>query len=397
MNQHVAMSRYGAAAAFVIATVGCTQSQPPHPAASAERTSRAAAALSSAQQSAGCEGTPCDMTTSSVAFLSPQTAGDLNVVVMGWSDPNRSVTSVTDSAGNSYTLAAGPTTTDGYWVESTYYASNIVGSASNTVSVVLSGAADVEVRVLEYSGVATSSPLDAVLAASAGTGPAQTGPLTTTASNDLLVVPALVTGCFTAPSDGYSERLDTGCDLVEDTIAATPGAYTAAVQHDNTGSWVQQMVAFLAGPAQVPAFVQANGYDDEGPSAARYQIALSSAEAQGDLNLIAIGWSDSTTTVASVTDTAGNNYVAATPVTSVSGVWSQQLFYAANIGAVLGRDSGRLHRARLCGATGRGVLGARSHESDRRGRRRSIRRRRCLDEPHDDVHGRHARRRRFAG
>src|SRR5690348_13168042 len=44
-----------------------------------------------------------------VIFTKAQTAGDLNVVVVGWETPTATVTSVTDSNGNVYTLAVGPT------------------------------------------------------------------------------------------------------------------------------------------------------------------------------------------------------------------------------------------------------------------------------------------------
>ena len=44
-----------------------------------------------------------------VTFPAAQTAGDLNVVVVGWSDNTSTVQSVKDSAGNTYTLAVGPT------------------------------------------------------------------------------------------------------------------------------------------------------------------------------------------------------------------------------------------------------------------------------------------------
>src|SRR5262245_19786645 len=45
----------------------------------------------------------------SVTFSSAQTAGDLNVVVVGWSDFSSSqVISVADSKGNSYTQVATP-------------------------------------------------------------------------------------------------------------------------------------------------------------------------------------------------------------------------------------------------------------------------------------------------
>src|SRR5689334_11300661 len=89
-----------------------------------------------------------------------QTSGDTNVLIVGWNDSVTSVTSVTDTAGNTYALAVGPTVWPGVGSQSIYYASNINASASNTVTVTFSGAAQyVDLRLAEYSGL---SNVDAV-------------------------------------------------------------------------------------------------------------------------------------------------------------------------------------------------------------------------------------------
>src|SRR5579875_546192 len=46
--------------------------------------------------------------TVDVTLASAETAGDFNVVVVGWNDTSATVESVQDSAGNSYKLAVGP-------------------------------------------------------------------------------------------------------------------------------------------------------------------------------------------------------------------------------------------------------------------------------------------------
>jgi hypothetical protein len=74
-----------------------------------------------------------------VAYTGPQTAGDLNVVVVGWNDTTATVQSVKDSAGNNYSLAIGPTSGTALR-QSIYYAPSIVGG-SNTVTVTFSQAA----------------------------------------------------------------------------------------------------------------------------------------------------------------------------------------------------------------------------------------------------------------
>src|SRR5205823_4359441 len=89
-------------------------------------------------------------TTVSVAYPVAQTAGNLNVVVVGWNDTTSSVSSVTDSTGNNYALAIGPTTGTGLR-QSIYYAKSIAGGG-NTVTVTFNQPAFfVDVRVLEYS------------------------------------------------------------------------------------------------------------------------------------------------------------------------------------------------------------------------------------------------------
>ena len=109
-------------------------------------------------------------TTVNVTFTAAQVAGDLNVVVVGWNDSTASVSSVTDSKGNAYTLAVGPTIISGTLSQSIYYAKNIVSAAAgtNTVTVTFSTAAiSPDIRILEYSGADPNSPVD-VTAANTG-------------------------------------------------------------------------------------------------------------------------------------------------------------------------------------------------------------------------------------
>jgi hypothetical protein len=67
--------------------------------------------------------------TVSVAYTATQTAGNLNVVIVGWNDITNSVSSVTDSQNNAYQLAVGPTTRTTLLTQSIYYAKNIKGGS----------------------------------------------------------------------------------------------------------------------------------------------------------------------------------------------------------------------------------------------------------------------------
>jgi len=59
------------------------------------------------------------------------------------------------------------------------------------------------------------------------------------------------------------------------------------------------------------------------------------AQRAGDLNVVAIGWGDDTSSVASVTDTRGNVYVLAAPLVTIAGSppLRQAIYYAKNIAA----------------------------------------------------------------
>ena len=85
------------------------------------------------------------------------------MVIVGWNDTTAAVTGVTDTKGNVYARAIGPTANPGVLSQSIYYAPNIVGATAggNTVTVTFSpSAAYADIRILEYTGVVHASPLD---------------------------------------------------------------------------------------------------------------------------------------------------------------------------------------------------------------------------------------------
>ena len=91
-------------------------------------------------------------TTVSVKFTSAQAAGDLNVVVVGWNNSTSVVSTVTDTKGNVYTPAVGPTVVSGALSQSIYYAKNIAAAAAGANSVTVTfatAAAYPDIRILE--------------------------------------------------------------------------------------------------------------------------------------------------------------------------------------------------------------------------------------------------------
>jgi chitodextrinase len=191
-------------------------------------------------------------------FTAVQTAGDLNVVVVGWNDSSGAVSSVTDTARNTYTLAVGPTAVSGTLSQSIYYAKNIVaaGAGANTVTVNFSPAANSpDIRILEYSGLDPNNPLDASMGATGNSSTSDSGPATTTNANDLLFGANTVFTGNAAAGAGYTARIITvpDSDLAEDEVVTAASTYHATAQLTGAGPWVMQVVALKpAGAAPTP-------------------------------------------------------------------------------------------------------------------------------------------------
>jgi len=192
-------------------------------------------------------------------FKSAQKVGDLNVVIVGWNDSSAQVTSLSDSKGNVYHLAVGPTVLTGSvpLSQAVYYAQNISAATAgaNTVSVTFNAAAvSVDLRILEYSGLDPLSPLDVSAAATGNSATSSSGTVITKNANDLLVGANLVWTGTTGPGSGLTQRLNTNpdSDIAEDKMVTTTGSYSASAPLSSVGPWVMHMVAFRAAGSPAP-------------------------------------------------------------------------------------------------------------------------------------------------
>ena len=361
--------------------------------------------------------TPQSATSSvTVPFKLAQTKGNLDVVVVGWNDTSATIQSVTDNLGNQYVLAAGPVKGTGL-TQSIYYAQNILGGTNSVIVTFSKPASFPDVRVLEYSGADTNTPLDVTASASGNSASANSGSAATTAANELVLGAETVsTGTLSAGAN-FTPRIITSpdSDLAEDRSVTTTGAYNATALLISSGPWVMQMVTFkaigtgsaptvtkvspnsgpsnggtavtitgtnfVAGatvtfggaaatnvtvvsntsitattPAHAPGAVNVVVTDNNGsgtltngftyttvgiafvqvasatPQSSQTSVKVSFPQAQtaGNLNLVAVGWNDTSATVQSVTDILGNSYVlVAGPLQGTA--LTQSIYYAKNI------------------------------------------------------------------
>jgi chitodextrinase len=196
-------------------------------------------------------------TTVTVPFTKAQTAGNLNVVVVGWNDSTSQVQSVVDSKGNVYSPAVGPTVSSGFATQSIFYAKNIVAATANANSVTVTfntGAAFPDIRILEYSGIDTTTPLDVTSASTGSSTLSATGPIATKNATDMLFAANMVATATTGAGAGFTNRVITtpDGDIAEDQIVSATGSYTATATVGPAGAWIMQMVAFRAAGSAPP-------------------------------------------------------------------------------------------------------------------------------------------------
>jgi len=184
----------------------------------------AGAAISFVQVNAALPQTP--QTTVTVVYAAAQVAGDANVVVIGWNDSTSHVLSVTDTRGNLYTPAVGPTVQSGIQQQVIYVAQNVAAAAAgaNTVTVQFDTAVSYpDVRAAAYRGVDAVNPVDRVAGAVGTSATSSSGSVTTTSANDLIVGANYVQTSTRTVGSGYTSRVITAPDgnILEDRQAAT--------------------------------------------------------------------------------------------------------------------------------------------------------------------------------
>lgn len=139
----------------------------------------------------GVTGTGDAAASSIAASAKSTTTGNLLVVFIKWEGvvtPN--VTSVTDTAGNTYTEIVEVANASGEPYCSLYYAENITGNASNVTTANFGSASTTwrKIIVEEFSGIATTSSLDGTYQSSTGTGTAYSTANITTNTTGLVVL-----------------------------------------------------------------------------------------------------------------------------------------------------------------------------------------------------------------
>jgi Bacterial Ig-like domain (group 3) len=174
-------------------------------------------------------------------------AGDLIAVWIYCHRPAaQTVSSVTDTAGNTYQPAIGPTAGVGTMAgfeQEIWYAKNINPGANVKVTAAFSAAFNGEkgIAAFEYTGLDKADPMDKTSAATGTLPDASVGPVTTTAPG--VVFAAAVFKTNGNPGTGFTQRSALKGNVAEDKL--TSGPITVRPTFTNVAQdWIAQMVAF---------------------------------------------------------------------------------------------------------------------------------------------------------
>lgn len=195
-------------------------------------------------------------TTISKAFAASSTSGNLIVVHLDWDGQTRSITTVTDTKGNSYARINGPTNWNGssYRAE-LWYAYNITGGGGAiTVTATLSGAPTSysQIYISEYSGIASNiNPLDQNSVAAGATGAVSSGARTTNYPNELIYGASIGASGSLSTGAGFTNRSTANQNIIEDKKVASAGSYSASFTSAG-GNWIAQMATFISTNSILP-------------------------------------------------------------------------------------------------------------------------------------------------
>ncbi len=186
--------------------------------------------------------------TNQASITLPGSSASTDLLVLSFIYDNTALTvsSVTDSKGNTYTSAVGPTTVGGWGKAYTYYAKNIVGGAGAiTTTITLSGPSTslFDAYLLEYSGLDATAPLDQT---SSGTG---SGTAMDSGSKTTTKAPELIYGFGADDNDctvdsPYTNREATNGQCAGDQTVFSTGLYHVTATENPTGAWLLQMATF---------------------------------------------------------------------------------------------------------------------------------------------------------
>lgn len=188
--------------------------------------------------------------TLTAAYTSDVTAGNLLIVATAYPMNTPYTATITDSMGNSYSTAVGPTDSTALFFRNYIHYTVATSTGPNTVTFTTSGAIDFRrLLIHEYSGVDT---LDATAANTGPSGAPNSGSASTNYANELIFGWGISNNGLTTPGSGFTLRQTSASESSEDKIVSSTGSYSAVYPADGS-AWICQMATFYSSAVNLTA------------------------------------------------------------------------------------------------------------------------------------------------
>lgn len=220
-------------------------------------------AIARVQSNAVTTGTNAD--PQSATFTSTTTTGNLLVAIIH--AQVSTVVGITDNKSNTWSLFRSLVNYNGSWSQYIYYSANATGGATHTLTIDMSSSGwPMYVGLHEFSGAATSNPIESATATASITSnassssPTNGAAITTTTANDYVVgiFDATTSTTFSAAS-GWA-LLTTGTATITSAsvgqLGTSAGSYTPQVLSAITG-WSMKAWSMAIKPAAGATFIAA--------------------------------------------------------------------------------------------------------------------------------------------
>jgi phosphatidylinositol-3-phosphatase len=280
------------------------------------------------------------------SFPANTTAGDLIVVAVSWDTSGGAQPRISDSQGNSYSMATNGNNTTLQQGLAVFYAPNVKGGADTVTLGVSVPASYLRLNVQEYTGAAITNPVDGTAQnidtkGSSAVNGVTSGNGVTTLNGDLIfgaVMGDSGNNTTVTAGTGATQRLvaHNGADdplASEDLIQTSAGSVAATFTFSIAGSYQAHMVAFKQAapggtppPSAIPVIDSATSANGQVGSAFNYQITATNSPTSFGAKGLPAGLSiDTATGLISGIPTAAGTFSIALSATNASGAGTAAL------------------------------------------------------------------------
>lgn len=186
-------------------------------------------------------------TVSTGVFTSSTIQSNLIICWLAYEGATESISGLTDTLGNTYAKAVGPLTGTGSiasYRQEIWYAANINGGSGLNVTATFSSTFNTskDISCHEYSGAATSSPIDQVVETTGTTANATTANITTSSANQMIFSAAIFQGQGVGGA-GQTQRSSMANNCSQDRVVGAAGSYNASFTNNGSEDWAAQAIS----------------------------------------------------------------------------------------------------------------------------------------------------------